>query len=169
MAHALLHPWALGFMQRALLELLLVGLAGALLGCWIVLYELSYGAESLAHSLFPGLVLAAVLGLPLVLGAAAGVLVAAVAVALAARTPGIDRDTAAGIVVPTLFGVGVLLALARTSPPGLHALLFGDLLGVSSGDLVAASLLAVVVVAADRKSTRLNSSHVSESRMPSSA
>ena len=47
------------------LELVLVGLVGGALGCWIVLYELSYSAESLAHALFPGLVVAALLGLPL--------------------------------------------------------------------------------------------------------
>ena len=52
-------------MQRALLELVLLGVVGGILGCWIVLYELSYSAESLAHALFPGLVGAALLGLPL--------------------------------------------------------------------------------------------------------
>ena len=44
---------------------------GGLLGCWLVLYELSYSAESLAHALFPGLVAAALLGLPLLVGGAA--------------------------------------------------------------------------------------------------
>ena len=57
---------------------------GGALGCWIVFYELSYSAESLAHSLFPGLVLAALLGIPVLLGGAAGILLAALAIALAA-------------------------------------------------------------------------------------
>jgi ABC-type Mn2+/Zn2+ transport system permease subunit len=147
--HALVHPWTLGFMQRALLELLLVGLAGAVLGCWIVLYELSYSAESLAHSLFPGLVLAALLGFPLVLGGALGVIVAAAAVALASRAPGIERDTAVAIVITSLFGLGVLVALTPASPPGLETLLFGDLLGVSGADLAtAAGLTGAVLLAA---------------------
>src|SRR5437588_6140143 len=131
-------------MQRALLELVLVGVVGAVLGCWIVLYGLAYSAESLAHALFPGLVAAALLGLPLVLGAAGGVLAAAVGVALAGRIPGLGRDVAVAIVVTTLFGLGVLLALAPNSPPGLDGLLFGDLLGVSRGDLVAAGGLALL-------------------------
>jgi len=59
-------------------------------------YELSYSAESLAHALFPGLVVAALLGLPLLLGAGAGVVGAALAVALAARVRGIDSDTGRG-------------------------------------------------------------------------
>src|ERR1700681_1881421 len=135
-------------MQRALLELVLVGVVGGVLGCWIVFYELSYSAESLAHSLFPGLVLAAVLGFPLVVGGAIGVLGAAVAVALASRVPGVDRDTSVAVVITSLFGLGVLLALTPATPPGLESLLFGDLLGVSPADLVTAAVLAAVVLAA---------------------
>jgi ABC-type Mn2+/Zn2+ transport system permease subunit len=148
MIHALWHPWTLGFMQRALLELVLVGVAGAVLGCWIVFYELAYSAESLAHALFPGLVVAALLAFPLVLGGAAGVLVAACAIALAARAPGIERDTAVAIVITALFGLGVLLALSPTSPPGIESLLFGDLLGVSGSDLATAAALAALVLLA---------------------
>jgi ABC-type Mn2+/Zn2+ transport system permease subunit len=146
--HALLHPWSHGFMQRALLELLFVGVLGAVLGCWIVLYRLAYSAESLAHSLFPGLVVAALLGLPLLVGAAGGVAAAAAAVALATRLRGISRDVAVAVVVTTLFGLGALLALAPASPPGLQALLFGDLLGVSRADLVAAGALALASLGA---------------------
>src|SRR5690349_18290981 len=96
--HALIEPWRHGFMQRALLELVLIGVLTGVLGCWIVLYELSYSTESLAHALFPGLVAAALLGLPLLAGAAGGLAVAAVAVALAGTFPTIGRDTAVAIV-----------------------------------------------------------------------
>jgi ABC-type Mn2+/Zn2+ transport system permease subunit len=146
--HALLHPWSLGFMQRALLELVLVSVVGGALGCWVVFYELSYGAESLAHSLFPGVVGAALLGLPLLLGATVGVLGAAAAVAIVARTPAIGRDTSVAVVVTSLFGLGVLLALSPASPPGLDSLLFGDLLGVSDSDLVSAAILTAAVLLA---------------------
>ena len=135
-------------MQRALLELLLVGVLGAVLGCWIVLYRLAYSAESLAHALFPGLVVAALVGAPLLLGAAGGVLVGAGCVALATRLPGIGRDVAVAVVITMLFGLGALVALAPASPPGLGGLLFGDLLGVSRGDLLAAGALAAVSLAA---------------------
>jgi ABC-type Mn2+/Zn2+ transport system permease subunit len=146
MVHALWDPWTLGFMQHALLELILIGAAGACLGCWIVFYELSYSAESLAHALFPGLVVAALVGVPLVLGGAGGVLLAGAAIALAARAPGAERDTAVAIVITTLFGLGALLALAPASPPGVQSLLFGDLLGVSSAELATAAALTVAVL-----------------------
>jgi ABC-type Mn2+/Zn2+ transport system permease subunit len=146
----LAEPWREPIMQRAMLEVALLGLCGGLLGCWVVFYELSYSAESLAHALFPGLVVAALLGVPLLLGAGAGILCAALAVGLAARAPGVDADTAVAVVVTGLFGLGVLLALSASSPPGLQGLLFGDVLGVGDSDLVLAAALAAVVVVALR-------------------
>lgn len=147
-AHTLAAPWQDPLMARALLEIALVGVAGGALGCWVVLYGLSYTAESMAHSLFPGLVLAALTGVPLIVGGAVGIAVAAVAIALAARVPVLGADTAVAVVVTTLFGAGVLMALAPASPPGLGSLLFGDLLGPSDIDLSLAGVLAVTVGAA---------------------
>jgi ABC-type Mn2+/Zn2+ transport system permease subunit len=144
----MLGPWSEPFMQRALAELLIVGAIGGVVGCWIVFYELSYSAESLAHALFPGLVLAALVGLPLLVGGALGVLVAAAGVAVVGRTPLIGRDASVAVVITTLFGLGVVLALSPASPPGLQGLLFGDLLGVTRGDLIVSALLAVTALAA---------------------
>ena len=118
-------------MRRALLELLLLGIAGSLVGCWVLLYELAYSTESLAHALFPGLVVAALLGLPLLVGGAVGVLAAAIAIAFVGRIPLIGRDTGVAVVITSLFGLGVVLALSPSSPPALESLLFGDLLGVT--------------------------------------
>lgn len=145
--HWLAGPWSDGLTRRALLEVILLGIVAGSLGCWVVFAELSYGAESLAHSLFPGLVLAALTGLPLLLGGAIGIVAAAFAVAVVAQAPGIGRDTAVAVVVTGLFGLGVLLALSRASPPGLQGLLFGDLLGVSDSDLGLAAALALAVMA----------------------
>src|SRR2546421_677285 len=99
MWHSLAGPWQDGTVLRAFAEVALVGAVGGALGCWIVLYGLSYGAESLAHALFPGLVAAALLGAPLVLGGAAGLLVAALAIAAAGRAQRIGGDTAIVVVV----------------------------------------------------------------------
>jgi ABC-type Mn2+/Zn2+ transport system permease subunit len=141
----MLEPLQEAFMQRAIAEIALIGLAGGAIGCWVVLYEFSYAAESLAHSLFPGLVIAALAGIPLLLGAAPAIVLAALAIALAARAPGTSRDVAVAVVVTTMFGLGVLLALSPDSPPGVEALLFGDILGTTDADLIAAAVLAVAV------------------------
>jgi ABC-type Mn2+/Zn2+ transport system permease subunit len=140
--HVLAEPWSEPILRRAFAEVVLLGVAGGALGCWLVLYELSYSAESLAHALLPGLVVASLAGLPLVLGGAIGLVVAAVGVAAAGRAPAVGRDTAVAVVVTTLLGLGVLLALSPAVPAGLGALLFGDVLALSNADLALAAVLA---------------------------
>lgn len=144
----LVDPWRSGIMQRAAIEVLLLGIAGGLLGCWIVWGGLSFSAEALPHAMFPGLVGAALLGVPLVLGGAVGLIVAALLIAVASRIRTLDRDTAISVVFTSLFGLGVLLALAPDTPAGVSELLFGDILGLTDGDLLVAAGLTVVVVAA---------------------
>jgi ABC-type Mn2+/Zn2+ transport system permease subunit len=144
----MLAPFQEPFMQRAILEMTLLALAGGALGCWVVLYGFSYAAESMAHSLFPGLVLAAIAGAPLLLGATPAIILAALAIALVSRLPGVGRDVAVAVVVTTMFGLGALLALSPSSPPGIENLLFGDILAPSDGDLISAAALVVAVAIA---------------------
>jgi ABC-type Mn2+/Zn2+ transport system permease subunit len=143
----LLDPWRSGITSRALMEILFIAFAAGPLGCWVVLFSLSYGAESLTHAMLPGLVIAALAGFPLTAGAALGVALAAPAMALAGRLPTIGADTAIAVVVTSLVGAGALLVLAPESPAGLRELLFGDVLGVSSSQLLLTAALAVVVPA----------------------
>ena len=91
----------------------------------------------MSHGLLPGLVLAALAGAPLVLGAAGGALVAAGAISLAARDRRIGADLGVAVAVSTLLGLGALLALSPEAPPRLEELLFGDLLGIDRADLLA--------------------------------
>jgi ABC-type Mn2+/Zn2+ transport system permease subunit len=132
-----------GIELRAVLELAMVGgLCGAL-GFWVVSERLTYGAESLSHGLLPGLVVAALAGAPLLLGAAGGALVAAALIALAARDARIGPDAGTAVAVTGLVGLGALLALAPEAPQRLEELLFGNPLGVSDGDLITGALLLV--------------------------
>ena len=143
--HALLEPWQQGIVQRAFVELALVGLVGGALGCWVIFHGFSYSAESLAHALLPGLVGAALLGLPLTPAGGRGRR-RRLAIAVASQVPGIGRDASVAIVTTTLFGLGVLLALAPSSPPGLSGLLFGDPLGVTRGDIVTTAAVAAAAL-----------------------
>jgi ABC-type Mn2+/Zn2+ transport system permease subunit len=136
------------FMQRALAEVVILAVACGPLGVWVLLYRQSYAAESLSHAMLPGLVIAALAGAPLLLGAAGGMLVAALAIALAARDERLGGDVGVAVAIVSLFGLGTVLALAPDVPARLDELLFGDLLGVTAGDLVEAAVLAAGVVAA---------------------
>ncbi len=146
--HALVEPWQHAFMQNAAADLVLLGLVGAVVGCWVLFYELAYSAESLAHALFPGLVGAALLGLPLLLGGTVGILAAAAAISLVGRVPLLRGETSVAVVITSLFGLGVLVALTPATPPGLDGLLFGDLLGVTHTDLLGSAGLAAAALLA---------------------
>lgn len=128
-------------LRRALLETVVLGLACGPLGVWILHERRAFAAESLSHAMLPGLVLAALAGAPLLLGALGGIVAAAVLVAIAARDRRVGGDTAVAIVVTALFGLGVVLALRPEVPPRLAELLFGDPLGATGGDLLVAVLL----------------------------
>jgi ABC-type Mn2+/Zn2+ transport system permease subunit len=143
-------PLGQELIRRALLEVLLISVAGGALGCWIVLYGVSYAAESLSHSMFPGLVIAALAGAPILVGGAPAIVLAALAIAVVGRVRGVGRDTAVAVVVTGLFGLGALLALSAESPPGVQGLLFGDILAPSDSDLILAAALALAVVVALR-------------------
>jgi ABC-type Mn2+/Zn2+ transport system permease subunit len=134
--------------DRALLEAVLLGLACGPLGLWVLAYRQTYAAESTAHAMLPGLAIAAVAGAPLLLGATGGVVVAALLIAAAARDRRIGADLAVAVTITALFGAGILIASRPDAPPDLTGLLFGDLLGVTTSDLVAAGALAVATAIA---------------------
>lgn len=141
----LAEPWRDPATARALAELLLLSVPAGLLGCWIVLYRQSYATEALAHALLPGVVGAALLGLPVLAGGAAGALAGAGMIGFARRSPLIDSPTAIAVATTTLLAAGALLAVADPHAADLEERLFGDLLAVRTSALIAAAALAVVV------------------------
>lgn len=138
-------------MRRAFAEAALTGAVCGPLGCFVLVRGLAFLGESLAHTLLLGVVLAFLLGAPLGLAAAG---VAALTVLLTERI-GADRrfssDVATGILLPSLFGLAVvLIASAEGYRGGLEGALFGTILGVTTGDLALAGSvgLATLVVLA---------------------
>src|SRR5918997_4080176 len=99
-------PFASPIVQRALAELLILSVACGPLGVWVLLYRNAYAAESISHGMLPGLVVAALAGAPLLLGATGGVLVAAGGIALVARDRRLGSDIGGDVCVSALLGLG---------------------------------------------------------------
>ncbi|MBJ7329102.1 MAG: metal ABC transporter permease [Solirubrobacteraceae bacterium] len=135
-------------LRRALLEVVILGLACGPLGVWVLHERRAFAAESLSHGMLPGLVVASLAGAPLLLGAAGGIVIAAALVAFASRDARVGGDTAVAVVVTALFGLGVVLALRPEVPARLGEILFGDPLGATAGDLAVAAALCVGVLVA---------------------
>jgi ABC-type Mn2+/Zn2+ transport system permease subunit len=146
---AMLEPFQLPFVQRALVELLLLALVSGTLGCWIVLRGLAFPAHGAAAAAFPGLVLADGLGFAATLGGFGAALLFALAVGrLGAR--GRDRDdTLTALVLVAALALGIVLASdVFHSAASVESLLFGSLLAIAPSDVRLAGAAALIVLAA---------------------
>ena len=136
------------FLYRALVAGVLVALACAVVGTFVVLRGLAFVADALAHGVLPGIASALLLGLPTILGAAAGTAVMMGGVSLITRRSRLSSDTAIGLLFAGMLALGVMITSRSRSFTGdLTRILFGDVLGVDRLDLLW-QLIAVVLVGA---------------------
>ncbi len=143
----LLDPFAYSFMTRALAATLIASVVCAVLSCWLVLIGWSLMGDAVSHAVLPGVVLAYVAGAPFAIGA---VIFGFLAVALIGAVRGTSRvkeDAAIGIVFTTLFALGLVLISVTPSQTDLNHIIFGNLLGVSTSDLVQIAGLGTIVLA----------------------
>jgi ABC-type Zn uptake system ZnuABC Zn-binding protein ZnuA/ABC-type Mn2+/Zn2+ transport system permease subunit len=139
----------LAFVQRGVLEVLLLAPAAGLLGTWVVMRGLAFYAHAVGTAAFPGLVLAAGLGFPAPVGAFAAALVFAFGVERLARRPRAGYDSLTALVLVAALAGGVLLASdVFRSAGSVDSLLFGSLLVVGPRELALAGVVSVLTVAA---------------------
>jgi ABC-type Mn2+/Zn2+ transport system permease subunit len=149
--HWLCEPFQYQFMRNGLFAVVLVGVTCALLGVHMVLRHMTFAGDALAHTLLPGLVVAYLCNWNLSLGALAAGLVAALAIGWGSRNEELREDSAIGIVFTGMFALGVVLISSVKSFRDFSHMLFGNILGVTQGDLyrmaaVTAFVLGVVVL-----------------------
>jgi ABC-type Mn2+/Zn2+ transport system permease subunit len=140
-----------GFMLRALLAGVLVSIACAVVGTFVVLRGLAFLGDALAHGVLPGIAAAILLGLPGILGAAVGAVVMIGGVALVTRRTRLSSDTAIGLLFVAMLALGVVIVSASDAFQGdLVAILFGEILGTTVEQLLlmGVAAIAVLVVAA---------------------
>jgi len=147
----LLLPFQFPFMQNAFLAALLLAPPTAILSCFLVLKGWSLMGDAISHATLPGLVLAYVFGLPLLLGAFLSGMFCAVAIGYVQENSRIKRDTVMGIVFSGMFGLGIVLFTQVETDLHLDHILFGNILGISGADLagiaaISAGVLAVMAV-----------------------
>lgn len=140
-------PLGYEFMQRALLVALVCGLACAVLSCWLTLLGWSLMGDAVSHAVLPGVVLSYVLGAPFAIGAFLFGTAAVFLVGGLNRTSRVKEDAAIGIVFTGLFALGLVLVSAIPSQIDLFHILFGNVLGVSDGDIVQVVGIGAVVIA----------------------
>lgn len=148
----LAEPLRFGFMQTALLAALLVSLTCALIGCYVVLRRMAFIGDALAHTVLPGVAIAYFAGANLMLGALLAGLTTALGIGWlsrreAGRETAVREDTAIGVMFTAMFALGILIMSAAGSFRDFSHVLFGNVLGVSGGDLPIVAGVAAIMVA----------------------
>mgnify|MGYP001820619943 CR=1 FL=1 len=138
----LLDPFQLALQQRALIGGSLAAIALALVGTWVVIRGMSFLGDALVHGVIPGIALAVLLDFNPLLGAAIAAVVMMVGINMVHRQTTFSEDTSIGLLFVGMLAVGVILISRTPSYTGsLTTILFGDVLGVTSGDIVMPAVL----------------------------
>ncbi|CAN5588282.1 zinc ABC transporter permease AztB [soil metagenome] len=141
-------PFSSELMQRALAAGLLAVLATSLVGTWVVLRGLTFMGDALSHGVLPGAAAAFLLGFNLIVGALVSALVMVAGISVVNRRAKLSDDVGIGLLFVGMLALGVvIISRANSFTTDLQGLLFGNVLGVTWGDVRVEAAAAVVVVA----------------------
>ena len=138
-------PFQFPFMQNAFLIGVLVAVPTALLSCFLVLKGWALMGDAVSHATLPGVVLAWLLGLPLIAGAFAAGMACALATGYLSTNSRVKQDTVMGVVFSGMFALGIVLYTSVSTDQHLDHVLFGNMLGVSGDDLLASAVIGALV------------------------
>jgi manganese/iron transport system permease protein len=151
----LIEPFTVGYMQRALLEVLVLGVVGGVVGVHVVLRRLAFLTEVVQHTVFPGIAVAFAWGQSLLLGALVTGAASILLFTFGVRRRRIDPDSLMALLIATFFAFGVVVVSRRSGyQSDLTALLFGRILAVDQReviDTIVVGAIALVVLFALHK------------------
>ncbi|HCN74980.1 metal ABC transporter permease [Pseudolactococcus plantarum] len=134
------------FLQTALITSVLVGVMSGLIGSFIILRGMALMGDAISHAVLPGVAVAYMLGINIILGASLFGILAAMLIGLVASHSKLKNDTAIGIVFSAFYALGFILIAAAESATNLHHILFGNVLAVSDSDLITTTCILIVVI-----------------------
>lgn len=138
----LLLPFQFGFMQQAFVIGFAVALPTSLLSCFLVLKGWSLMGDAISHAVLPGIVLAYILGLPLIVGAFSAGMICALATGFLKENSRVKEDTVMGVVFSGMFGLGLVMYVKVQTEVHLDHILFGDMLGLTWTDVLHSWIIA---------------------------
>ncbi len=144
----LLQPLSYSFMVRGLLASVMVGILCAVMGTYVVLRGMAFLGDAMAHAILPGVAIAYLLHGNLLVGAMIAAVVIAISIGFFSKGGAVKEDTAIGILFAAALSLGVaLISSIQTYAVDLSHILFGNVLGVSLGDLWLTAGLGLLVLA----------------------
>lgn len=143
----LLLPFQFPFMQSAFLIAAIVAVPTALLSCFLVLKGWALMGDAVSHAVLPGIVLAWIFGIPLIVGAFGAGMACALLTGYLTDNSRVKQDTVMGVVFSGMFGLGIILYVSIHTNQHLDHVLFGNMLGIGRDDLWTAGIIALGVSA----------------------
>lgn len=144
----LFEPYGFQFFRHGIIVATIAGALCGLLGVFVILRGMSYIGHGLSHAVFGGAAASAVLQVNYFLGAGVWGIISGVLIARVARRRVIGADAAIGVVTTASFALGLaLMTRYGQASRSIEAVLFGSVLGVNVGDIVAVSAVAAVGIA----------------------
>ena len=135
-------------MHGAFYIALLIGPPTALLSCFLVLKGWSLMGDAVSHAVLPGVVLAYIVGLPLIVGAFIAGMICSLLTGYFDSNSRVRQDTVMGVVFSGMFGLGLVLYTKIETNVHLDHILFGNMLGVGATDLWTSGIIGLIVCAA---------------------
>lgn len=141
----LMLPFQFPFMQKAFYISMIVSVPTALLSCFLVMKGWALMGDAVSHAVLPGIVLAYIFGIPLIIGAFAAGMTCSIATGYLSTNSRVKQDTVMGVVFSGMFGVGIVLYVSVETNMHLDHILFGNMLGVESHELRTAGIISLWV------------------------
>lgn len=150
----ILEPLQYAFMFKAVVVAVIVGVACAILSCFLVLKGWALLGDAISHAVLPGVVIAYMIGIPFGLGAFIFAMLTVAMIGYIKNNTKIKEDAVMGIVFTTLFALGLMLISMIISSVDLTHVLFGELLGISDSEawytFVTLALVSLIVLVFQR-------------------
>ena len=134
------------FLQSALITAIMVGVMSGIIGCFIILRGMSMRVDAISHAVLPGVAVAYMLGLNVLIGASVFGLLAAGLIGFVASHSKLKTDTSIGIVFSAFYALGFILISLAESATNLHHILFGNILAVSDTDIMTTVVVLGLVI-----------------------
>lgn len=149
MVHWLAEPFQADIVLRALIAGVIAACLCSLVGCWVLLRRNVFLGEAMTHGMLPGVALAALLGISLMVGGLVAALIMAIGVAAIGRSSKLSPDTSIGLLLVGMLALGVIIvSRSQSFAVDLTGFLFGDVFAVRARDLVILSLALLVTLVA---------------------
>lgn len=135
-----------GFLQKALLTSIMVGIICGVIGCFIILRGMALMGDAISHAVLPGVALSYMFGINFLIGAVISGVVTAVGIGFISQNSRIKNDISIGIMFSAAFALGIIMITLMKSSTDLYHILFGNVLAVRPSDMWITLIIGAIVL-----------------------